>query len=139
MVRKSKECVINIPTEDLLRKVIGIGNSLGRATSTSSREFELTPPRPTKVKAPLIKECYANFECRLADASLINKYSLFVWEVVKAHVAESPALSPHHPLPRRWPVHGLRQGGQLPALFQAGNALILATPAFLDFPPAPRL
>ena len=43
-----------------------------------------------KVEAPLIAECYANFECKLVDASLINKYSLFVLEVVKAHVATSP-------------------------------------------------
>jgi flavin reductase (DIM6/NTAB) family NADH-FMN oxidoreductase RutF len=43
-----------------------------------------------QVKAPLIGECYANFECRLVDASLIKKYSLFILEVVKAHVARSP-------------------------------------------------
>ena len=40
--------------------------------------------------APLIAECYANFECKLIDTSLINRYSLFVFEVVKAHVATSP-------------------------------------------------
>ena len=33
----------------------------------------------------------ANFECKLVDSSLIRKYSLFVLEVVKAHVATSPA------------------------------------------------
>ena len=44
-----------------------------------------------KVKAPLIGECFANFECRLVDAGLIRKYSLFVLEVVKAHVATAPA------------------------------------------------
>ena len=44
--------------------------------------------------APLISECYANFECRLHDASLVYKYSLFVWEVVKAHVAQSPLPAP---------------------------------------------
>ena len=38
----------------------------------------------------MIEECYANFECRLADGSLISKYDLFIWEVVKAHVATSP-------------------------------------------------
>src|ERR1700741_419 len=30
MVRKSRECVINIPTVDLAPKVVGIGNSSGR-------------------------------------------------------------------------------------------------------------
>ena len=29
MVRKSRECVINVPTYDLIRKVIAIGNSTG--------------------------------------------------------------------------------------------------------------
>ena len=43
-----------------------------------------------QVKAPLIRECYANFECQLADACLIDKYNFFIWEVVKAHVATSP-------------------------------------------------
>jgi flavin reductase (DIM6/NTAB) family NADH-FMN oxidoreductase RutF len=53
-------------------------------------EFGLTPAAGKKVDAPLIGECYANFECRLYDASRINKLSLFVWEVVAAHVATSP-------------------------------------------------
>ena len=30
MLRRSKECVINIPTEDIAAKVVGIGNSSGR-------------------------------------------------------------------------------------------------------------
>ena len=29
MVRKSKECVINIPTADIAAKVVGIGNTTG--------------------------------------------------------------------------------------------------------------
>jgi len=43
-----------------------------------------------KVDAPLIKECYANFECQLYDGSQVGKHSLFIWEVVKANVATSP-------------------------------------------------
>lgn len=54
------------------------------------QEFHLTPVPGEKVEAPLIKECYANFECRLADGSQIKKWGLFIWEVVKAHVAMSP-------------------------------------------------
>jgi flavin reductase (DIM6/NTAB) family NADH-FMN oxidoreductase RutF len=40
----------------------------------------------------LIKECYANFECRLHDGRQIARHGLFIWEVVKAHVATSPKL-----------------------------------------------
>ena len=39
------------------------------------------------MKAPLIEECYANFECRLFDDRMVKKYSFFIWEIVKAHVA----------------------------------------------------
>src|SRR5687767_9134622 len=89
LIRKSKECVINIPTYDLLDKVIAIGNTHAPKID-KFKKFSLTPLPATKVKAPLIAECFANFECKLIDTSLINKHSLFIFEVVKAHVATSP-------------------------------------------------
>jgi flavin reductase (DIM6/NTAB) family NADH-FMN oxidoreductase RutF len=89
LIRRSKECVINIPTFDMIETVIGIGNCHGLDVEKFGK-FQLTPIAGSKVDAPLIAECYANFECRLIDTSLIKKYSLFVFEVVKAHVARSP-------------------------------------------------
>jgi flavin reductase (DIM6/NTAB) family NADH-FMN oxidoreductase RutF len=32
----------------------------------------------------LIVECFANLECKVADSRLVNKYNLFVLEVLKA-------------------------------------------------------
>jgi flavin reductase (DIM6/NTAB) family NADH-FMN oxidoreductase RutF len=89
MLRRSKECVINLPTTDLVDAVVGIGNCSGEGMD-KFQKFGLTPVSSAQVKAPLIKECYANFECRLADASQIPRFGLFIWEVVKAHVATSP-------------------------------------------------
>lgn len=89
LVRRSRQCVINIPTVDMAGVVVKIGNSTG-AEVDKFAAFKLTPVRGTKVDAPLIGQCYANFECKLVDTSLIRKYSLFVFEVVKAHVATSP-------------------------------------------------
>jgi flavin reductase (DIM6/NTAB) family NADH-FMN oxidoreductase RutF len=89
MVRKSKECVINLPAADLGTKVAKIGNCSGRDVDKFA-EFGLTPARASSVRAPLIAECYANIECKLIDTTLIRKYSLFVFKVVKAHVATSP-------------------------------------------------
>lgn len=88
MIRRSHECVINVPTTDLVNEVIGIGNCSG-AEVDKFKAFGLTPAPATNVSAPLIKECYANFECRLANGSLVSKYGLFIWEVLKAHVASS--------------------------------------------------
>lgn len=89
MIRRSKECVINVPTFDMIETVIGIGNCSGADTDKFAK-FGLTSVAAAKVAAPLIAECYASFECKLVDTGLINKYSLFVFEVVKAHVASSP-------------------------------------------------
>lgn len=89
MIRKAKECVINIPTVELAAKVVSIGNCSGREVNKFDK-FKLTPLPGERVLAPVIKECYGNFECKLIDSSLIKKYNLFVLEVVKAHVAVSP-------------------------------------------------
>ncbi len=89
MIRRSKQCVINLPTTDLLNEVIGIGNCSGAEVDKFAK-FSLTAVAGTKVDAPLIKECYANFECRLYEGSQISKHGLFIWEVIKAHVATSP-------------------------------------------------
>ena len=89
MIRKSKECVINLPTVDLLQEVIGIGNCHGKGIDKFDK-FALTASPATEVDAPLIKECYANFECKLKDGQLLRKYSFFILEVVKAHVPKTP-------------------------------------------------
>jgi flavin reductase (DIM6/NTAB) family NADH-FMN oxidoreductase RutF len=89
LIMRSKQCVINIPTVDMAGVVVGIGNSTGAEVDTFAK-FELTAVRGAKVDAPLIGECYANFECRVIDASLVRKYHFFVLEVVKAHVAKAP-------------------------------------------------
>jgi flavin reductase (DIM6/NTAB) family NADH-FMN oxidoreductase RutF len=89
MIRRSRQCVINVPTVELAATVVKIGNNSGRNIDKFG-EFGLSAKPATHVRAPLIDECFANFECKLVDTSLIRKYSLFVLEVVKAHVATSP-------------------------------------------------
>jgi flavin reductase (DIM6/NTAB) family NADH-FMN oxidoreductase RutF len=89
LVRKSRECVINLPTVALTDVVVGVGNTTG-AEVDKFEKFGLTAKPATLVGAPLIAECHANFECRLVDDALVNKYNFFIFEVVKAHVARSP-------------------------------------------------
>jgi flavin reductase (DIM6/NTAB) family NADH-FMN oxidoreductase RutF len=89
MLRRSKACVINLPTVDLLDTVVGIGNCHGPDID-KFEHFGLMPRPATKVAAPLIGECYANFACRLHDARMVRTHGLFIWEVVRAHVATSP-------------------------------------------------
>ena len=91
LIRGSRQCVINIPTVDIAETVVKIGNTSGRDIDKFA-EFGLTPKPGTHVRAPLIEQCYANLECTLADATWVNKYNVFVFEVVKAHVATSPKV-----------------------------------------------
>ncbi len=82
-LKASGECVIAIPDVELAPTVVRVGNSSGRDTD----KFEasgLTAMRAALVSPPLIAECFANLECRVADTRLVNKYNLFVLEVLKA-------------------------------------------------------
>jgi flavin reductase (DIM6/NTAB) family NADH-FMN oxidoreductase RutF len=89
MIRRSRECVINLPTADLVDVVVGIGNCSGDRIDKFAK-FGLTSAPGKKVAAPLIRECFANFECRVADTRLVKAYNFFILEVVKAHVPASP-------------------------------------------------
>jgi flavin reductase (DIM6/NTAB) family NADH-FMN oxidoreductase RutF len=92
LIRKARQCVFNLPTTALTDIVVKIGNTSG-ADINKFAAFRLTGGEAEKVAAPLIRECHANFECRLYDGRLIDKYNFFIFEVVKAHVA----VSPRHP------------------------------------------
>jgi flavin reductase (DIM6/NTAB) family NADH-FMN oxidoreductase RutF len=99
LVRRTRECVINVPTADLADAVVGIGNCSGADVDKFAR-FGLTAEPAAAVKAPLIGECHANLECRLHDASLVRKYNVFIFEVVKAHARPRPKY------PRTLHYHG---------------------------------
>lgn len=84
-LRSTRECVIAIPTVELAEKVVACGNATGRALDKFAA-FGLTPVPASRVAAPLIAECYANLECKVADTRAVAKYCLFVLEVVKAWI-----------------------------------------------------
>lgn len=84
-LKTTKECVINIPTVELAKAVVGCGNTSGRHTD-KFKTFRLTPVVAKWVKAPLIAECYASLECKVRSQTLVAKYNFFILEVVQAWV-----------------------------------------------------
>ncbi|OHC64857.1 MAG: flavin reductase [Rhodocyclales bacterium RIFCSPLOWO2_02_FULL_63_24] len=82
-LKATRQCVLNIPTAELKAQVVDCGNSSGRRVD-KFQAFGLTPLPATVVAAPLIAECYANLECRVADTRLVNRYNFFVLEVLQA-------------------------------------------------------
>ena len=79
----TRECVIAIPARKLAQKVVQVGNSSGRDTD-KFEAFGLTPVQAKSVRPPLVAECFANLECKVVDTRLVDKYNLFVLEVLTA-------------------------------------------------------
>jgi len=85
LLKATRECVIGIPSVEIAQQVVGCGNTSG-AKVDKFRKFGLTPAPAAHVAAPLIDECFANLECRVADTRMVARYCLFVVEVVKAWI-----------------------------------------------------
>ena len=81
----TRECVLSIPSVELAKQVVGVGNCSGSKVD-KFKKFKLTAMPASQVAAPLIAECFANLECRVADTRMVNKYNFFVLEVVKAWI-----------------------------------------------------
>lgn len=88
LLKKNRECTINIPTVDLVEKVVAVGNCSGRDVDKFAT-YGLTAKPASLVGAPLVAECYASLECRVHDTRMVNRYGIFILEVVKAWVDTS--------------------------------------------------
>ncbi len=85
-LKATKECVIAIPTADVAKAAIACGNASGRRVDKFAATG-LTPLPASRVRAPLVAECYANLEGRVVDTRMVNRYCFFVVEVVAAWIA----------------------------------------------------
>ena len=87
-VEETGELVINIPTVDLIKQTVDVGNATGEKID-KFKKFKLTPEPASQVNVPMIGECYANLECCVIDMSMAAKYNVFIVEVLKAWVKPS--------------------------------------------------
>jgi len=97
-LRSTRECVIAIPARQLAAKVVRVGNCSGREID-KFQKVGLTPMRARYVAAPLVGECFANFECRVIDTRLVKDYNLFILQVLKAWIdpkQKNPKTIHHH-------------------------------------------
>jgi len=97
-LRATKECVIALPAVELALKVVEVGNCSGRNVEKFER-FGLTPVPAERVAAPLVAECFANLECKVADTRFVERYGIFILEVLKAWTdpaQKNPKTIHHH-------------------------------------------
>jgi flavin reductase (DIM6/NTAB) family NADH-FMN oxidoreductase RutF len=96
-LRATRECVIGIPALKLATKVVKVGNSSGRDIDKFAK-FGLTKIPATRVKPPLLADCFVNLECKVIDGRFVNKYNLFILEVLTAWIdpAQKNPKTIHH-------------------------------------------
>ena len=85
-LQETGECVIAIPTVDMIDQVVGVGTCSG-ADTDKFEKFGLTPVKAERVEAPLIKECLANIECKVVD--IVEKHNIIVLEGITAYFDSS--------------------------------------------------
>ena len=81
-LRRPGECVLAIPAADMLDIAVGIGTCSGKDTDKFER-FGLTRLKGERVRAPLIRECLANIECRVVE--MIGRHDIIVLEGLAAY------------------------------------------------------
>ena len=84
LIKKSKEFGINFLPFDKAALVVSIGSVSG-ADLDKFEKFGIKTVKPIKTNAPILKDAYAAYECRLLDSREYGDHIWIVGEVVAAH------------------------------------------------------
>ncbi len=87
LIEGTKEFVVNVPTIEIARETLFCGRVSGREHE-KFKEAPLTALPAKKVQAPIIKECVAHLECKLVQKITTGDHTIFIGEVLVAHVNE---------------------------------------------------
>lgn len=88
IITKTKEFVINLPNEKLVKQADFCGTKSGREVD----KFEvcgLTKRQSSKINVPFIEECPINLECKVLDIQKFGSHDMFLAEVVSTHCDEA--------------------------------------------------
>lgn len=81
LIKQSGEFVINMPDEKRLMETDYCGTVSGRDVD-KFKQAKFTPVPASSVKAPLIKECPVNIECRVKNIINLGTHDMFIGEVL---------------------------------------------------------
>ena len=81
IIKKNKEFVINLTTEELAYKTDWCGVKTGEKVD-KFKEMKLTKQKANIVKCPLIKESPVSIECKVKDIVDLGSHHMFVAEVL---------------------------------------------------------
>ncbi|MFH0953856.1 MAG: flavin reductase family protein [Verrucomicrobiota bacterium] len=84
LIRKTKQFVVALPSTRLARAVLHAGTRHGHKIEKLA-ECRLATQPASKVKAPLLRDAVANFECKLVTIARPGDCPLIVGRIVAAH------------------------------------------------------
>ena len=84
LIRDTREFVVAYPNEKMAKQVLYVGSSHGR-NRDKMKECGMKIEKASVVRAPLVADAVANFECRLVDIFKPGDCPLVVGKVVAAH------------------------------------------------------
>jgi flavin reductase (DIM6/NTAB) family NADH-FMN oxidoreductase RutF len=86
LIRKSKEFVVNVCSQNQLHAVDRSRNLSGRNVEDKFMALGLDSVPAKHVQAPLVANCHANVECRLVKEVALDGLFLFVGEALASYV-----------------------------------------------------
>lgn len=86
-ISRTGELGLNIPTDAVVDAVLGCGSVSGRREADKFSRFGLTRMASQRLKLPLVAECVAHLECRVAQVHDMGASVLVVAQVIAASAA----------------------------------------------------
>lgn len=87
LIKETSEFVVNIPNEKYLMETDYCGTVSGKDID-KFKQTKFTPLPATKVKAPLIKECPVNIECKVRDIIKLGAHDMFLGNIIAVSADE---------------------------------------------------
>lgn len=85
ILKETKEFVVNLTTEKLVRATDFCGVKSGRDVD-KFKKMNLTPAPSKEISAPGIKESPVNIECKVKDILMLGSHHMFLAEVAAVRV-----------------------------------------------------
>lgn len=84
LILEAQEFAINFLPMESVRLIAAVGRTSGRELNKFER-FQIATEKPVKISAPILKDAYAAYECKLVEHHTYGDHEWFVGEVVATH------------------------------------------------------
>jgi len=86
MVNESKQFGINFMPQGEAETIAAAGGSSGSFTDKFT-EFNIAEDSAMKTEAPILREAYAAYECKVVDSRIFGDHAWIIGEIVAVHMA----------------------------------------------------